>query len=330
MQEQDREPVVIICLLATMADGDRSPEEQALFGSIAARLGEPAMHRLLAAAEQDGSALAEAAGRLSSPGARRFAYEMAVSVVFADGEANEQELRFLRDLRACLAEEGEGLAAMEQEAAGLAVAPLNGLPAGPSADIGAARSVFVSQGIPTTPPEMALDNLIRKQALLTAALELLPQNIASLAIIPLQMRLVYRIGADYGHRLEGDQIRDLLGVMGIGAAAQVVEGMARRIVGGLGRGLLGSVLGGIVGGTAGAAAGAGLTFVTTYALGHAARQYYAQGGRLSGDDLRALFARFRQEAEELLPSVQEQIHQQSQHLDLGKLLASIRGVPRTG
>lgn len=330
MQEQDREPVVTICLLAAMADGGRSPEEQALFGSIAARLGEPTMERLLSAAEHDGGALARAAERLSSPGSRRFAYEMAVSVVFADGEANDQELRFLRDLRAALAQGGEDLGAVEKEAAGLAVAPLNGLPPGPSADIGAARSVFVSQGIPTTSPEVALDNLIRKQALLTGALELLPQNIASLAIIPLQMRLVYRIGADYGHRLEGEQIRDLLGAMGIGAAAQVVEGMARRIVGGLGRGLLGSVLGGIVGGTAGAAAGAGLTFMTTYAMGHAAREYYAQGRQLSGEDLRALFARFRKEAEDLLPSVQEQIHQQSQHLDFGKLLASIRGVPQTG
>src|ERR1041385_1267198 len=48
-----------------------------------------------------------------------------------------------------------------------------------------------------------------------------------MAIIPLQLRLVYRIGADYGQKLDGPQIRDLLGAMGIGAAAQVMDGLAR-------------------------------------------------------------------------------------------------------
>ena len=89
------------------------------------------------------------------------------------------------------------------------------------------------------------------------------------------------------------------------------------------------MLGGTVGGTAGAAAGAGLSFVTTYALGHAAKQYYNQGRVLSRKDLATLFRKFRLEAERILPSVQEQIHQQSQHMDLPKLLASIRGAPPT-
>ena len=39
MQEQDRDPIVAICLLAAMADGERSVEEQAQFHSIAVRLG---------------------------------------------------------------------------------------------------------------------------------------------------------------------------------------------------------------------------------------------------------------------------------------------------
>ncbi len=137
--------------------------------------------------------------------------------------------------------------------------------------------------------------------------------------------MVYRIGADYGHTLDTAQIKDLLGAMGIGAAAQVLDGMARRILGGLGRGLFGRTLGGVVGGTAGMAAGAGVSFVTTYALGNAARQYYAQGRRLSPDDLKALFQRFRSEGEALLPRVQEEIHLQSQHLDLKRIVDMVRG-----
>lgn len=320
MQDQDREPVITICLLAALVDGVRSPEEQVQFERISAQLG--------GAPVADANAtLAEAVGRLSSLEAGRQAYEMAVSVVYADGDANEREREFLTRLRAALALVDDGVEAFDQAALSLADATLG--PAEPESggERRIPRGLYASQGeIPTITPDAALDNLIRKQALLTGALELLPQNIASLAIIPLQMRLVYRIGTDYGQQLNPGQIRDLLGAMGIGAAAQVLDGMSRRIIGNLGRGLFGSVLGGIVGGTAGAAAGAGLSFVTTYALGHAARQYYAQGRELSREDMVALYRKFRQEAETILPTVQEQIHQQSQHVDLPKLLASIRGV----
>jgi uncharacterized protein (DUF697 family)/tellurite resistance protein len=320
MQDQDREPVVTICLLAALVDGARSREEQAQFERIVAQLGGTPV--------ADGNATLTETARRLSPEARRLAYEMAVSVVYADGDANDLERAFLDELRAALALADDGVGTLDEEALSLAEAPLGPGKPEPDGDRRIPRGLFASQGgIPTISPDAALDNLIRKQALLTGALELLPQNIASLAIIPLQMRLVHRIGTDYGQGLDLDQIRDLLGAMGIGAAAQVLDGMSRRIIGSLGRGLLGSVLGGIVGGTAGAAAGAGLSFVTTYALGHAAKQYYAQGRELSREDLAALYRRFRQEAEAILPGVQEQIHQQSQHMDLPKLLASIRGEP---
>jgi uncharacterized protein (DUF697 family) len=259
------------------------------------------------------------------------AYEMAVSVVYADGDANAREREFLTELRAALALPAQGLDGLDQDALSLAEAPLALAVPEPEPGRPIPKSLYASQGgIPTSSPDAALDSLIRKQALLTGALELLPQNIASLAIIPVQMRLVYRIGADYGQRPDAAQVRDLLGAMGIGAAAQVLDGLTRRILGRLGRGLFGSPLGGVMGGTAGVAAGAGLAFVTTYALGHAARQYYHQGRQLSREDLAALYGRFRKEAEAILPAAQEQIHQQSQHMDFQKLLAAIRGVPAPG
>lgn len=321
MQEQDREPVVTLCLLAALVDGERSPEETAQFERIVAQLG--------GTGPAPGTAtIAEAAGRLASPEARRLAYEMAVSVVYADGDANAREREFLTELRAALALPGEAVDGLDQDALSLAEAPLALAVPEPEPGRPIPKSLYASQGgIPTSSPDAALDSLIRKQALLTGALELLPQNIASLVIIPVQMRLVYRIGSDYGQRPDAAQVRDLLGAMGIGAAAQVLDGLTRRILGRLGRGLFGSPLGGVMGGTAGAAAGAGLAFVTTYALGHAARQYYHQGRQLSRDDLAALYRRFRKEAEAILPAAQEQIHQQSQHMDFPKLLATIRGVP---
>lgn len=309
MQEEDRDPIVAICLLAALSDGDRSPEEQAQFQRIAARLGGDTS-ALTTRANQGTLSLKEAVAQLRTPELRRTAYEMAASVAYADGEANAGETAFLTELRGLLDLPADGIEPLHKDVESLALAPLAGPPVDPAH--------------PTT-RDAALDELIRKQALLTGALELLPQNLASLAIIPLQMRLVYRIGADYGQTLDTAQIKDLLGAMGIGAAAQVLDGLARRILGGLGRGLLGRTLGGVVGGTAGMAAGAGVSFVATYALGHAAMQYYAQGRKLSREDLQALFQRFRAEAEAMFPRVQEEIHSQSQHLDLKRILDTVRG-----
>jgi uncharacterized protein (DUF697 family)/uncharacterized tellurite resistance protein B-like protein len=323
MLEQDREPVAAICLLAALADGERTAEEQAQLARIAARLSGGEAGALPERVERGEISAAEAARRLSSAEARRLAYEMAVSVVYADGDANAREQEFLSGLRREMNLPDDGLAAVHQDARALATAPIAGpIPAVGDPPSGPRPS---QAGIPAMSHDAALDLMIRQQALLAGALELLPQGLASMAIIPVQLRLVYRIGADYGHKPDADQIKDLLGVMGVGAAAQVLDGVARRILSGLGHGMFGRVLGGLVGGAAGVAAGAGLAFVTTYALGHAAEQYYAQGRRLSREDLRALFERFKAQAEATLPEVQEELHAQAQHLDLGRLLKSLRG-----
>jgi len=328
MLEQDRDPIVAICYLAALADGDRSAEEQAQFQRIAARLGADPESGLAVQAQNRELTLAEAAERLSSPEARRTAMEMALSVIYADGLANSAEQVFLEELRRVIATADEETETLQREVETLALAPLAGPLPDTTRGTAPGEAPRPSQaGIPALSHDAAIDTMIRKQALLTGALELLPQNLASLAIIPLQMRLVYRIGKDYGHSLDGDQIKDLFGTMGIGAAAQVFDGMTRRILGGLGRGMFGRAIGGLVGGTAGAAAGASVSFVTTYAIGYAARQYYAQGRELSADDLRDLFQRFKAEAESLLPRVQEEIHQQAQHLDLKRVLASVKGQP---
>jgi len=132
--------------------------------------------------------------------------------------------------------------------------------------------------------------------------------------------MVYQIGQRHGQQLDANQIKDLAGTLGIGAAAQVVEGAVRKLFGGLTKGLFG----GLVGGATGVAAGAAVTFATTYALGHVAKQYYAQGRRLSTEDLRALFARFQEEAKAVFPRVQEQVQARAKSLNLQSLLGSLR------
>jgi len=164
--------------------------------------------------------------------------------------------------------------------------------------------------------EAGLDDLILKQAMIAGALELLPEKLSTAAVIPVQLRLVYQIGQRHGHKFDADQIKDLAATFGIGATAQVLEGVVRKTLGGL----AGGVLGGLVGGATGVAAGAAVTFAATYALGHVARQYYAQGRKLSAEDLRALFTRFQEEARSLFPKVEEQIRAQAKTLDVQSLL----------
>jgi uncharacterized protein (DUF697 family) len=166
-----------------------------------------------------------------------------------------------------------------------------------------------------------IDTLILDQAMLAAACELLPDRLATLTILPLQLRLVYTVGQRAGQEFGLDQATDLAATLGIGAASQVVE----RVV----RGTLGSVAGGLFGGLLGSAtgiaAGAAVTFASTYALGHAAEQYYAQGRQLSTADIRALFARFQDEARDIYPRAEERIRELASGNQLDSVLKTIRG-----
>ncbi|MGH7754215.1 MAG: GTPase, partial [Gemmatimonadales bacterium] len=115
---------------------------------------------------------------------------------------------------------------------------------------------------------------------------------------------------------------ELAAVFGIGATSQVVESLARRVFGGLARGVGGRVLGGAVG----TAAGALMSFSTTYALGHAADTYYAKGRTLSQADLRQLFQQFQEDAKTMYPRVEGEIREQAGRLDLQGLMQRVRAL----
>ena len=191
---------------------------------------------------------------------------------------------------------------------------------GSVADVTAAHTagpVEVRSGKP--PSDDALDQMILRQAMIASAVELLPDKLANVVILPLQLRLVYQIGQQYGQKLDANQIKVLAGTLGLGAAAQVMEGVVRKLVGGV----TGGLFGGLVGGAGGMAAGVAVTFAATYALGHVAKQYYAQGRRLSTQDLRDLFLRFQGDAKEIFPKVQEEIKAQAKSLNLKSLLEGL-------
>ncbi len=302
MNETDHEPIVTIAFLAAMADGQASPEE---LSQLRAALGRLGMTNFDAVAEHVAKGqvpLGDVTRRLSGDDARRLAYETALVVCHADGPVNEKETSFLNELRSALGLGPAALGELEQSAAALAGAPVT------------APAVSLSAG--NSASDGGLDQLILEQAILTGAVDLLPDRLANVVILPLQLRLVYQIGRRYGQQLDAEQIKDLAATLGLGAAAQVMEGVVRKLVGTAARGLLG----GLIGAAGGLAAGAAVTFASTYALGHVAKQYYAQGRRLSADDLRALFNRFQDEAKALFPQVQDQIRTRATTLNLQTLL----------
>src|SRR5215470_4330702 len=303
MNADDASHIAQIALMAAMADGEISPDEQRELGSIATRLGVPAATTALEQPQAARQGIGVVAASLSDADARRTAYEVALAICSVDGPPNPPEQTFLSGLHGAL---GLGPAAtheFETQLRELSAAPLGGaLPKGAATD------------------DASLDQRILQQAMLTGALEILPDRLANLAILPLQLRLVYGIGQRYGQQLDVNQVKDLAGTFGIGAAAQLVEGMVRKVLGGVASG----ILGGLLGGATGVAAGAAVTFASTYALGHAAQVYYAQGRKLSADDLRALFSRFQDEAKSLLPQVQGQIQSLAQQVRLPDVLSQIR------
>jgi uncharacterized protein (DUF697 family) len=288
-----------IGIAAALADGQCDERERSHLDALARAAGAESSAEL----GRDPSLPPDLATRLDTPAARQAAYDLAVAVCNADGSVNEAETRFLATLRDTLGLSEASAAAAASAGAALASSPVSGAPAA-----GAAAST---------------DDLILQQAVLAGALELLPQALASLAVIPVQLRLVYQIGKRHGQQLDAAQAKDLLATFGIGAATQVLDGAARRVLSGLASGVLGRLLGGLVGGVAASAAGAGTVFAATYALGHAAEQYYRQGRNLDTADLQALFAKLRDQAQTIYPKVQAEIQQRARTLDLNQLTASL-------
>jgi uncharacterized protein (DUF697 family) len=83
------------------------------------------------------------------------------------------------------------------------------------------------------PDVTVLDRQTVNASVTNAALELLPESLASMAILPLQVRLVYQIGKAYGYELDQGHIKEFLATLGVGLAGQYIEQFGRNLLGGL-------------------------------------------------------------------------------------------------
>src|SRR5690606_37877283 len=159
------------------------------------------------------------------------------------------------------------------------------------------------------------DKSILNYAMLNGALELLPQSWASMAIIPLQVKMVYEIGQAHGVELDQGHIREFIAAVGVGLTSQYLEQFGRKLIGGL----LGKAAGRTLGGVGRAATGMAFSFATTYALGQVAKRYYAGGRQMSTALLKQSFQDLLGPAKQMQTQYLPQIQQKAATLDAGQV-----------
>lgn len=325
MNPEQQKSILAIALYAAFADGAKHDREREEIRRIAESLGGEAegaadLARLYQDVLLKRVSLDAAAAALQEPGERQLAYEMAVCVCDADGRQSEAEQRFLNDLKALLKLDAGQAAAFEREADVIVELSEAAAPAVVAGAAGAAAPGPVVAAQPNV-TEAALDKTILNFALMNGALELLPQSWASMAIIPLQIKMVYGIGRAHGVQLDQGHIKEFIAAAGVGLTSQYLEQFGRKLLGGL----LGKAAGKTFGSIGGAATGMAFSFATTYALGQLAKRYYAGGRVMNTLVLKDTFQTLLGPAKQMQTQYMPQIQQQAGTLDMGRVMAMVRG-----
>ena len=318
MNTSEHEAILTVCLMAAFADGGKNDAERAEFKRITEGFSSPGLDtaKLYQDVLMKRTSVERAASALPSPESRTLAYEMAVCVCDADDALNDAEKEFLSHLRRALALDAPTMARFEEQAGALALAsvPLV-LPAAVAESAAPPVIDATPEGAATT------DQMVLNYAILNGALELLPESLATMAIVPMQMKMVYRVGKEHGYTLDRRHITELLGAAGVGLTSQVVEGYARKLLGGL----LGKFGGGLARTIGNQAASSALTFASTWALGKMAQRYYAGGRTLSALQMRELFSSLVGEAKSLHDRYAGDIQAKARSVNPAQLLNLVRG-----
>ena len=317
MTPEQQKALLGIALLAAFSDGNKADAEREEIRRIAESLsteaGAPNLTQLYQDVLLKRLDMAGMVQPLSEPAHRQLAYEMAVSVCDADGQQTAAERSFLADLRRQLGLDAAQTEAFDQQAQALA---------------GMAAPVAVA-ALPVAAPAAALsgvnaaelDRSILNHALVNGALELLPQSWASMAIIPLQVKMVYSIGKAHGVTLDQGHIKEFIAAAGVGLTSQYLEQFGRKLLGGL----LGKLAGKTIGKVGSAGTGMAFSFATTYALGQLAKRYYAGGRVMSTALLRETYQGLLAPAKQMQTQYLPQIQQKAATLDAAQVMAMVRG-----
>ena len=314
MQQEQQRAILTIGLLATFADGGKHEREREQIRRVADSLASDAGRPDLASLVQDvllkRATMDDAVAALDSSELRQLAYETALGICEADGRTSAQEQAFLDDLNSRLGLADAGPAAGD-------VAALREITAGLPVTVAASTTADNRAG----PDDAALDRSIINNAVLNGALELLPQSWASMAIIPLQIKMVHGIGKAHGYELDQGHIKEFLAAAGVGLTSQYLEQFGRKLLGGL----LGKAAGRSIGKLGGVATGMAFSFASTWALGQVAKHYYAGGRQMSTQLLRDSFQNLLEPAKQMQAKYLPQIEQKAQTLDMAQVMNMVRG-----
>jgi uncharacterized protein (DUF697 family)/tellurite resistance protein len=305
MTKQENEAILTICLLAAFADGSKGDEEREQFKQIVEGLGGEVSPTLYQDVLFKKVKLDDAVNELTSDESKTMAYEMAVFICDADDVVNEKEKSFLNELKSALQIGATQAEKVEEQGEQLA-------------------TVSISQAEPTiedTQREAEINKMIIKYSILNGALELLPQNLATMAIIPLQTKMVYRVGKQFGYELSASHIKEFIATIGLGMTSQVLEGYARKLIGGFAK----KFIGGIGKTVASTATGAAFSFGSTYAIGKVAYSYYSSGRTLDTSRLKSLFTKFNEDSKSLYDKYRGEIQNKSQNINVNDLIPMIKG-----
>jgi len=331
MTPEQQEALLGIALFAAFADGAKADAEREEIRRIAESLSAESganLSRLYQDVLLKRLKLDVAVQQLTDPSHRQLAYEMAVCVCDADGRQTEAERRFLADLRGQLALDESQTRAFDAQAEALAGINLPDAAVSPPAftpvlvpAAASASSAPAAAAMTTAVSEAELDRSILNHALVNGALELLPQSWASMAIIPLQVKMVYGIGKAHGVTLDQGHVKEFIAAAGVGLTSQYLEQFGRKLLGGL----LGKLAGKTIGKVGSAGTGMAFSFATTYALGQLAKRYYAGGRVMSTALLRETYQGLLEPARQMQTQYLPQIQQKAATLDAAQVMAMVRG-----
>jgi uncharacterized protein (DUF697 family)/tellurite resistance protein len=325
MTPADQKSLLTIALFAAFSDGNKAQAEREEIRRIAASLATTAQGVDMAALYQDvllkRTSVAAAAHALQDADYRQLAYEMAVCVCDADGQQKVPEQQFLATLKAQLRLDDSQTQVFESQAHAMVVALPIAVTTPTETTASPLRAGPTLAATPASADNAALDKSILNYAILNGALELLPQSWASMAIIPLQVKMVYAIGKSHGVDLDQGHIREFIAAAGVGLSSQYLEQFGRKLLGGL----LGKMAGRTIGALGSNATGMAFSFATTYALGQVAKRYYSGGRVMSTELLRNTFQDLMGPAKQLQSQYLPQIQQKASTLNPADIMAMVRG-----
>ena len=328
-----QQALLAIMVHAAMADGEKSQAERDFVRDLSLQLDEQGGAKQLAQAVQAALlgrlSAQQAAAQLQDPMHRQLAYEWATAVCHADGLCSPAEAAFLQQLKTHLQLGGTEPEATSYTQALAQAAYAEEAAAPPHAPAAVAALPTAMAALPSAPvaaPAPAVDNTaidrsILNYAILNGALELLPQSWASMAIIPLQIKMVYRVGQAHGVSLDQGHIKEFIAAAGVGLTSQYIEEFGRKLLGGL----IGKAGGKLLGGLTSQATGMAFSFASTYALGHLAKRYYAGGRVMSTDLLRQTYQGLLSSGKTLQQQHLGDIRARASTLDAGEVMRMVRG-----